>query len=458
MNPKEHFFSTLSIATVGSYLFYQSNPGVNHLVFTLLSIALLIHINKSSSIRTLLLACLPAILCSTFLIVYPQTITRIIWLFSYLLMWSSMTYSPYPLVILLQGIISIITSPFKTLSIKNITNTKLDTNRKNKQALVYLVALSIIITFSVLYINSNPVLGNLYSNIDFSFIQVGFVLSIMWLSFLTFGLLKISHSKEIRYLNLKQPLICKTALSEKDEQEYRIAKLSIWTISTILLFANSADLIVIFMGKLPSGVTYSQYVHQGFNTLIFTMSLAIGLVIYFYRGQLNFHSKISILKKACIFWIVQNLLLALITIYKNFLYVEVYGLTYKRIAVFLGLLCVIIGLILTIMKLQKPYSNWFYFNKLALSAYVSFILISFIPIDYTISYYNIEHSTTKDLDYILNLKKPNLILVKSYINNNEFIKSEYSVILEEKTSDLKRLNSTNKWQSWNYYNKYMTNQ
>jgi hypothetical protein len=157
------------------------------------------------------------------------------------------------------------------------------------------------------------------------------------------------------------------------------------------------------------------------------------------------------IKNASLFWILQNLLLAFITAYKNFLYVEVYGLTYKRIAVFLGLICIMTGLVLSLKKLQKPFTNWLYFNKLALNAFVCFVLISFIPIDRIITKYNLTYSETIDVDYILSLSKPNLELVDNYINENGEEYSDNVLTVRYKLLNLSEKASNSSWQSWNFY-------
>ena len=220
----------------------------------------------------------------------------------------------------------------------------------------------------------------------------------------------------------------------------------------IILFAlNIADFVVIFTGRLPEGITYAEYVHQGFYTLLFTLSLAIGLIIYFFRGQLNFHDKLKIVKRASCFWILQNLLLALITAYKNLLYVEAYGFTYKRIAVFLGLICIVIGLFLSFKKLYKPYTNWMYFNKLALNAFICFLVMSFIPMDRLITQYNLNYSQTTDIHYLLNLSKPNLEMIENFINEHQGHYAEHAFALYNKKKDLNEKASDAHWQSWNYY-------
>lgn len=450
MNKKERNLITICLAIVGSYLFYKQDAGINKLVFTTISAIVLIYQNKEKGVKSLAIAILPSLLSSFFIVWYPQLLTRIIWLFSYLFMWSTMLPTPFPIVTLLQGLYSIIESPFSIFK-KDESKLTPKESSGNRKGIIYLITAIIVSIFIMLYINSNPVFSELFSKIDLSFIEFGFILTIVGLFLLLYGLVKININDSIQELNLINTSINKSELTKRDEQEFLIAKLSIWIIGVILFIANVGDLIVIFTGKLPEGITYSEYVHQGFYTLIFTLSLAIGLVIYFFRGQLNFHSNLKIIKNASIFWILQNLLLALITAYKNFLYVEVYGLTYKRIAVFLGLICVVIGLVLSLKKLYNPFTNWLYFNKLTMNAFVCFVLMSFIPMDRLITRYNLSYSETVDLSYILSLSKPDLELVDDFIREKEGPYSNNALIVRNKILHLTEKASNCNWQSWSLY-------
>lgn len=451
MKKKERNSITLILAIIGSYLFFKEEVGVNVLVFTLFSAIAVVYLNVKRGLRPLIYAIAPAILCSVFVVVYPQSLTFAIWLLSFLIMWSSMLEDSYPITTVVQGFVSIFESCIGFFHKKKYSGNL--EKEKMKQGIIYLISAFIVIVFLMLYVNSNPVFNDFFSRIDLSFIQFGFVMMTIGLYILLYGLVLIKKNKDIQNLNSIKQEINKTQLSIRDEQEFKIAKLSITIVALLLFIANITDLFILFTGKLPAGMSYSEYVHQGFYTLIFTLSLAVGLIIYFYRGQLNFHDKIKQLKNISIFWILQNLLLALLTAYKNYLYVEVYGLTYKRIAVFLGLLCIIIGLILSLNKLKQPLTNWFYFNKLALYAYISLFFISFIPFDKLITKYNLTNSQTIDIEYILNLEHPDLLFVDDFIHKTETTYSRDYRAVHDKLSKLSvRANKAN-WQSWNLYMK-----
>src|SRR5690606_28871759 len=102
--------------------------------------------------------------------------------------------------------------------------------------------------------------------------------------------------------------------------------------------------------------------HAGIYALIFSIVLVIFIVTYLFRGQLNFQYN-RVLKPLVIFWLVLNLLMVITTSIKNWEYVEFWGLTYKRMGVFVYLLLATIGLAITIYKVINKRSFWFVLRK-----------------------------------------------------------------------------------------------
>ncbi len=103
------------------------------------------------------------------------------------------------------------------------------------------------------------------------------------------------------------------------------------------------DITYLSAGELPEEVTYTEFVHQGVNVLIISVVLAIAMVMYFFRGNLNFLSNSQRLTYAAYVWIVQNAVLMVATAVKNTEYIERFGLTHKRIGVYVYLLLTLIG-------------------------------------------------------------------------------------------------------------------
>lgn len=440
---------TAILTLIGSILFYDTSIGINIFIFTILSLITIIISKRQVQLKKLLIKSIPVLLCSVYLLIYPQKITFIFWLISYLSLWVNLERTFKPLLVPLAGLLSIIITPFKIFrSKKQTANGNMKKQRSHKFK-IFLISGFIIFWFCILYISSNPIFSSLFKSINLDFLDFGFIKTYIKIFILLIGLTSIEKIKKIEIWNLKKLIVTEQAKNENQIIESKIAKIIVWTLGGLLLLLNSTDIVVIITGHLPKGINYSEYVHQGFYTIIFTLSLSIAFITYFFRSNIYFQKQIVTIRKGAIFWISQNLIVAICTAYKNYLYVEAYGLTYKRIAVFCFMICIVIGLILSIIKVQKTISNWHYFNVLTKYAFISLLCITLIPFDQVITHYNLNYSKTKDISYLLSLKNPDLLAIREYNDlNNLGYEFEIKVEISLKKDESKTIS----WSSWNYYN------
>ena len=78
--------------------------------------------------------------------------------------------------------------------------------------------------------------------------------------------------------------------------------------------------------------------------LIISIVMGAALVLYFFRGDLNFIRGNTPLKWLCLAWLAQNAMLAASVAVRNYWYIHHFGLAYKRIGVILFLLAALVGL------------------------------------------------------------------------------------------------------------------
>lgn len=119
-----------------------------------------------------------------------------------------------------------------------------------------------------------------------------------------------------------------------------------------LLFAlqNGLDATYLWGGvKLPEGMTYASYAHRGAYTLIGTALLAAAFVLFTTRkGAPAEHS--ARVRWLLLLWTAQNALLVQYCVLRLNLYVDVYALTYWRVAAFAWMGLVFAGLVLILAK------------------------------------------------------------------------------------------------------------
>ena len=130
--------------------------------------------------------------------------------------------------------------------------------------------------------------------------------------------------------------------------------------------------------------------HERVNSVIFSIIMAVGLILFYFKGGFNFDKKAANLKKLAKVWIVLNGLLIASTFIKNSEYIAVQGLTYKRLGVYAFLILAIIGLVFVFLKITKQKTNAYLANQMVWYFYGTVLLCSFINWGNLITNYNIS--------------------------------------------------------------------
>jgi hypothetical protein len=142
---------------------------------------------------------------------------------------------------------------------------------------------------------------------------------------------------------------------------------------------------------LPDGMSYASYAHRGAYPLIVTALLAAGFVLAAMRPG-NATSNDRVIRWLVFLWVGQNVMLVISSILRLELYVGIYALTYWRVAAFIWMGLVAVGLLLIIARIAGGKSNrWLTAaNLLALSA--TLYACCFVNFAALIARYNVEHS------------------------------------------------------------------
>ncbi len=136
--------------------------------------------------------------------------------------------------------------------------------------------------------------------------------------------------------------------------------------------------------------TLSAATHERVNAVVFSIIMAVGVVLFYFKGGFNFDVKAKRLKMLTKIWILLNGLLILSTIIKNTEYVLNFGLTYKRLGVFAFLILALIGLYFTFLKIYNQKTNAYLFNQMFWCFYSTLLLCSFVNWGGIITSYNIS--------------------------------------------------------------------
>ncbi len=338
----------------------------------------------------------------------------------------------------------------------------------------FLVVIPILITlfFLFLYRASNPLFNDFIENINLDFISFELIFFAMFGFVLLYGFYyhrKIDfvsafdeNSKQI-ILNepSRETFLFGKSLSQSDE--LFSGKLLFVLLNLLILILNVLDFDFLFIShQLPEGVTYSQFVHQGTGALIFSILISVFIILFYFRGEINFSNKSKVVKTLAYLWIIQNVIMLVSTSMRNGLYIDEYGLTYKRIGVFIYLLLTAIGLVTTYIKIVKfktasylvRINSWLFYFVLVVSCFVNWDLL--------ITNYNIKHNGKIGKEYLATLSETNLPqlilleteeikLMKSIIGDSVTDSQRYYEInLGSKLLEFMNVDQQIGWRSWNY--------
>jgi hypothetical protein len=160
------------------------------------------------------------------------------------------------------------------------------------------------------------------------------------------------------------------------------------------LFAlqTSLDLTYLWGGAaLPDGLTYATYAHRGAYPLIATALLAAAFVLVAVRpGGPAENSRL--IRPLVLVFIAQNVLLVMSSIFRLDLYVAVYSLTYLRLAAFIWMGLVVIGLLLILVQILRHKSNGWLLTANAISLALALYGCCFLNTPWLVASYNVEHS------------------------------------------------------------------
>ncbi len=191
--------------------------------------------------------------------------------------------------------------------------------------------------------------------------------------------------------------------------------ISLLLLNILLLFINVIDVVYVWFGfTYNNNINLSEYVHEGAGLLIFSIVLAMLLLLFFFRGNLNFYKKNKWLKQGAYLWIIQNSILVISVLIRDYYYIMHYGLAYKRIGVLVFLLMVLMGLITVFIKIQQQKTNYFLLKVNAWFAIIVLVLASCIHWDETIAGYNLarKNSIALDVKFLLTLSDKTLPLLE----------------------------------------------
>ncbi|HTV70897.1 MAG TPA: DUF4173 domain-containing protein [Rhizobiaceae bacterium] len=209
---------------------------------------------------------------------------------------------------------------------------------------------------------------------------------------------------------------------------------------------------------LPNGMTYAAYAHRGAYPLIATALLAAAFVLIAMRPGSE-TSGDALIRRLVYLWTAQNVVLVISSILRLDLYVSIYSLTHWRVAAFIWMGLVTVGLLLIIARIWQGKSNEWLLSANLLTLSAVLYACCFINFATMIATYNVTHSREMggggrglDVDYLLSLGPASLPAIETLLRNPLAVHSPAGgrVAMEFATLTTIFFYNQEEWRAWTF--------
>ena len=204
---------------------------------------------------------------------------------------------------------------------------------------------------------------------------------------------------------------------------------------------------------LPADIGYASYAHRGAYPLIVTALLAAGFVLAAMRPGGPAEQSRGI-RPLVYLWVAQNILLVLSSILRLDLYVQIYLLTWWRVAAFIWMVLVALGLVLIVARIVLNGSNGWLIRANLITLTATLYICSLVNFAAIIADYNVSHSREAagkgmwiDINYLFSLGPQALPAIDRAIALRGFeptLVSRRGCLVEQQAK------ATDSWRSWGF--------
>ncbi|WP_158847648.1 DUF4153 domain-containing protein [Algibacter sp. L1A34] len=442
-----------------STLFYDQNIGLNLSLFSLLTILVLANYNrKAFKQKSVLAYTFIYLITATSIFLFQSSLAIIANCIAFLTLIGHVSERGSSIYVnWLNGIYTTIAGYFH----KILNKPKTEENTQHKKDIDYLhlvkiigIPLMIVLVFIGFYSNGNPLFHDFISKINFDFINLKWILFSALGYFLLINIstpIKVNPATE-NDLKIGNFLKNKKNISEENlKKENQLALILMVMLNTLIILFLITDIVYLVEIKDLNAAELSNQVHSGIYALIASIIMAIIIILYFFRGDLNFYKCNQTLKNLTYVWITLNLILVFSIVVKNYQYISSFGFTYKRIGVFVYLLLTLVGLLTTAKKVYNVKNLWYLFRVNSQIAFAILIISCAFNWDALITKYNLNYAATADFDYLVNLSNNNSFILKTY-GDGIYSKGQSKYLADKKLKEYTSSLNERNWQEWSFDN------
>ncbi|MFT5725089.1 MAG: hypothetical protein ACI9JN_002212 [Bacteroidia bacterium] len=415
----KRFIGFAALITVFVVLFFRgSSPGLNWLIYTAIAaIIATITVDKAQR-HHIIVPAVGLAVCGIAVFMHSDAlaITMCILSFGYLGVALVMPRVD-PGFGALAGFMNFIISPFGVI-IRFFQRINGGNGKFKGMVTMLLIPGALLTFFSILYYQSSPAFKQLLDTIrwdhfpEFIFTAI---LGLFTASVLLYCFAPIKLNKMYDNIANKSTVVSDYMGNKTFVKSWL---LGVWSVVGLLLVVTISDFTYQIKGEMPADFSYSSYLHQGIYASIFSIicSAVLTVLTTNYLGDerkasFRIANYIFIALNGVFIW--QNVL-------RNYTYISEYGLTEKRLILYVYLTLCLIGLVLTIITIAQNKSLGFLYKFNAFNVYFVLTVSAVLNWSTIITSYNLEHPYGShqliDYDYLLSLDKSNTYLLEPHTN------------------------------------------
>ncbi|MCD4791822.1 MAG: DUF4173 domain-containing protein [Bacteroidales bacterium] len=491
MKPKIKFGLLITGTFLFNFLFWKEAIGINALLFTVFIIGSLAYafpyFVKS---KYALIVTAGTLITAITITLHASELSVFVWVFSIILLQPFIHYKELKTIIYssLSALTSFVTS-FQLIG--DYIKLEKKSSKRVKKTLKFikltLIPLIVLYVFYWIFKFANPIFDKLSDRFfiaigdwirmifkDISFAEIMFTI---W-GFITVGwfIYKMkkdyvvheekNHNESIirkrKKKSINKYMHCRFGLKQLLKNEFRTGIIMIVLVNILLLIINVIDISTIWLNfKYTAAIDLKQFVHEGTYLLILSILLSIGIMIFFFRKNLNFYPNVKTLKIVSYVWIAQNVILLTSVIIRNSHYINYFGLAYKRIGVFFFLALVIFGLITLYLKIKNKKTTYWLIKINSWAVYIGFVLFAVPDWDIIIAKHNLNHPIRNNMEtsFLLTFDNKALPLIdqnkeilkqSTQYNTYRYFYDSYENVYENRVNEMMKNYKEKSWLSWNY--------
>ncbi len=475
-------------------LFWQENLGINALIFTTFLLGSFFYIfPKFIKSKNAIIVALGTLISAITIVFHASLLVIFVWIFSIVLLQPFIHYQKLRTIFFstLSAITSFITSFGLLGQNTNPSTSKNKSSFQLKNIFKYLkltlLPILVVYVFYWIFKFANPIFDelsdSLFIKINDWFIDIFENVSFLQILFTLWGFMimawyfyknkkdHVVHDEEKYSENITRKrkkvfvnkfMYGKKGLKQLLKNEFRIGIMMIILVNILLLLINIIDISTLWFNfNYTEDTDLKQFVHEGTYLLILSILLSIGIMIFFFRKNLNFYRNKKKLQIFSYIWIAQNIVLLISVIIRNLHYIEYFGLAYKRIGVFFFLIMVVYGLITLYMKIKDIKSTFWLFKINTWAVYIGFVLFAIPDWDIIIAKHNLNHELKDNMEtsFLLSFdekafplidQRKDILQQSTSLNTYRYYSENYEFFYEIAVANFMENYSEKSWLSWNY--------